>query len=159
MPGNFSFILPGQLAGCAKPGGWGDPRSDLAGLARQGIGSLVSLTEEALDAEALRDIGFRVLHLPVPDFHPPTLVQIREFVAFVDACLADGVAVAVHCGAGIGRTGTMLACYLVSRGMTPDAAVRKLRRERPGSIETPEQERCVAEYARSRAMDKKNNRT
>lgn len=149
MPGNFSFVIPNKLAGCAKPGGWGDPRSDLAGLSRLGIGAIVSLTEERLDAAAVRDTGFRYLHLPVADFSPPSRTQIRDFVAFVDAALADDVAVAVHCGAGMGRTGTMLACYLVSMGQTSAEAIRNIRSQRPGSIETAEQERCIADYQKS----------
>jgi atypical dual specificity phosphatase len=150
MPGNFSFVIPGKLAGCAKPGGGlGNPRSDLTGLSRQGIGAVVSLTEEKLDPAALRDTGLRSLHLPVPDFQPPTRAQIGKCVTFIDACLADGLAVAVHCGAGYGRTGAMLACYLVSAGQKPAEAVKRIRALRPGSIETPEQERCVADYHKS----------
>ncbi len=148
MPGNFSFVIPDKLAGSARPGRHGDLRADLAGLAEAGVGAVVSLTEEPLDARLLEETGFRSLHLPIPDFEPPTPEQIDRFVAFVDACLADGVAVLAHCGAGIGRTGTMLACYLVSRGMKPDTAIRKIRRERPGSVETPDQERSVSDYYR-----------
>ncbi|MDR2392390.1 MAG: dual specificity protein phosphatase family protein [Planctomycetota bacterium] len=148
MPANFSFVIPGKLAGCARPGGRaGDIRSDLAGLVRQGIAALVTLTEEALDPAAVRDVGLDVLHLPVPDFAPPTLEQIARFVAYVDERNRAGGAVAVHCGAGCGRTGTMLACYLASRGKTAGDAIMTVRRERPGSVETPEQELRVREFA------------
>lgn len=146
MAGNFSYVLPGRLAGCAQPGRFSDLRSDLAGLTRQGIGAIVTLTEKPLDAKALSDFGLRALHLPVPDFTAPTRGQMTDFVAFVDLCLEEGAAVAVHCGAGIGRTGTMLACYLVSRGETPAKAIALVRAARPGSIETPEQERSVADF-------------
>ena len=146
MPGNFSYVIPGQLAGCAQPGRYSDLRSDLSGLGRQGIGAIVSLTERPLDAVAARDFGFRMLHLPVPDFTAPTRGQVDRFVAFVDGCLADGLAVVVHCGAGMGRTGTMLACYLVSRGELPADAIDTVRSRRPGSIETPEQERCIVDF-------------
>lgn len=148
MPGNFSFVIAGKLAGSSRPGRFGDPRSDLDELRGLGIGAVVSLTEEPLDPVALRDAGFRFMHLPIQDFEPPRAEQIDAFVAFVDSCLEEDRAVVTHCAAGYGRTGTMLACYLVSRGMHPDTAIRKIRRERPGSIETREQEESVREYSR-----------
>lgn len=58
-----------------------------------------------------------------------------------------GQAVAVHCMLGHGRTGTMLACYLVkARALSGAAAIREIRRLRPGSIETREQEQAVIQF-------------
>jgi atypical dual specificity phosphatase len=51
-------------------------------------------------------------------------------------------------GAGLGRTGTMLACYFVKKGMPAPAAISHVRRIRPGSIETPEQADTITDYAR-----------
>ena len=56
--------------------------------------------------------------------------------------------VAVHCGAGLGRTGTVVAAYFVTRGLGPREAIVKVRDLRPGSIETVEQERAVEAFAR-----------
>ena len=48
---------------------------------------------------------------------------------------------------GRGRTGTMCACYFVHmQGQTADQAIGNIRRMRPGSIETSEQERLVHQY-------------
>ena len=56
--------------------------------------------------------------------------------------------VAVHCGAGLGRTGVVLACYFVHKGLTAQNAIGRVRRLRPGSIETDEQADAIAEFAR-----------
>ncbi len=158
MPGNFSYILPGRLAGCAQPGRGGSPADDLAELRLMGIGAIVSLTERPIAAALIGEMGFRYLHLPVRDFTPPTRGQMREFVDFVDACLAEDVPVVAHCGAGIGRTGTMLAGYLVSQGKSAAEAIAEVRRMRPGSIETAEQERCLADFQKTVKIKKRRKK-
>lgn len=56
-------------------------------------------------------------------------------------------AVGVHCALGFGRTGTMLACYLVKeRRLAAGDAIAEIRRLRPGSIETFEQEKAVFQF-------------
>lgn len=53
----------------------------------------------------------------------------------------------MHCTLGFGRTGTMLACYLVKeRGLCAGDAIAEIRRLRPGSIETYEQEKAVFQF-------------
>jgi atypical dual specificity phosphatase len=58
-----------------------------------------------------------------------------------------GMAVAIHCAAGLGRTGTVLAAYFVAGGLSSREAVEKVRDLRPGSIETVEQERAIERFA------------
>jgi atypical dual specificity phosphatase len=68
-------------------------------------------------------------------------------VAFITKALSEGKPVGVSCGAGLGRTGTILACYLVSKGLKLEMAVNEVRDKRPGSIETKEQEQAIKTYA------------
>jgi atypical dual specificity phosphatase len=156
---SFSWVIPRQLAGMARPGLWGDVGRDLKALARAGVGAVVSLTETPLEAQALGQAKLEILHLPVPDFTPPTQAQIDTFVAFARGAIDRKVAVAVHCTGGLGRTGTMLACYLAALGESAAEAIESVRRIRPGSIETAGQEDCIREYARRCAAGEAAPRT
>lgn len=137
---NFSWIEADRVAGMARPG-----PEDLPFLAGKGITALVSLTRSLPFEVPPR--GLEVLHLPVQDMTPPRQEQILRAVRFLDAALAAGGRAAVHCVAGYGRTGTVLASWLVSRGLEPEEALHRVRRSRPGSVETVEQEHAVHLFA------------
>jgi atypical dual specificity phosphatase len=81
---------------------------------------------------------------------PPTQEQLEQSLATIERANAQGMGVAVHCGAGLGRTGVVLACWFVTRDMTAKNAIARVRRLRPGSIETDEQAEAVELFARTR---------
>jgi atypical dual specificity phosphatase len=139
---SLSWIVDRQVAAMAMP--WPE---DLAGLAGLGIAGVLSLTEHVPEGLPAEGIAHR--HVPVRDFAAPTQAQMAEAVAFMDDVLAGGGAVAVHCGAGLGRTGTIAAAWLVRHGWDSADAIREVRRRRPGSIETREQEDAIRRFARS----------
>lgn len=143
----FSWVIDEALAGMPRPGARGDLDADLSFLADREIELLVSLTETGVDEDAASSFGVEVLHLPVKDFGAPTLAQLCTFTKAAREHLASGRRVGVHCGAGLGRTGTFLAAYFVGQGMTAEAAIARVRALRPGSIETKAQEEAVAQFA------------
>lgn len=150
---NFSWLVPGEVAGLARP----DP-GDGERLREEGITALVSLTRRPPFPEAAG--GPSILHLPVADMTAPSQEQLLAAVRFIAAAVAAGGAGAVHCTAGWGRTGTVLAAWLVSRGEEPGEAVARVRDARPGSIETAEQERAVHRFEATwkRAVEKEAQR-
>lgn len=142
----FDWIIPGKLAACSMPGSWRSLDEDLRFLSEQGVDVLISLHDPPPDPAVVEAHGLRHEEMGFADMSAPGPELVDEFVRLVRQSLDEGRAVAVHCGAGLGRTGTMLACFLVHQGRSADAAIAEVRRLRPGSVETPEQEQAVRDY-------------
>ncbi len=97
--------------------------------------------------EEIIQYGFADCYQPVPDFMAPSMLQIDRVISFIQRSIAQHKPVDVSCYEGRGRTGTVLACYLVSKGATPEDAIRETRAKRRGSIETKEQEDAIVQYS------------
>jgi atypical dual specificity phosphatase len=155
VPPNFQWAIEGLLAGMAMPGSsFSEPQRDLEDLKGMGFSVLVTLTERPLPFDMVIRCGLAPFHIPVEDFEAPTIDQAEEFCRIVDRMKAEGKKVAVHCLAGLGRTGTMLAAYLIHLdGIGAAEAIEKMRKIQPGYIQCEEQELFLhdwAEHASSR---------
>jgi atypical dual specificity phosphatase len=148
----FYWIIDNVLGGCSRPGSGRDADidRDLTTLCGYGIGALLTLTETALPWGALERHGISGLHLPVDDFHAPTTTQMLDALAFLDDARAAGTPVAVHCLAGQGRTGTVLAAYLIRGGLSSEQAISEVRAICPGAIEATPQTAALAGWAAER---------
>jgi atypical dual specificity phosphatase len=138
---DVTWIVERQVAAMSMP--WPEDVEELPAL---GVRAVVSLTERL--PEGLPDPRLLHLHVPVRDFTAPTLEQLAEATDFIDRVVADGGAVVVHCAGGLGRTGTVVAAWLVRRGWTAADALSEVRRRRPGSVETRAQEEAILRFAR-----------
>ena len=125
-----------------------DDPEQLEWLRRQGIELVISLTEDPLRRDWVNDAGLLVVHVPVVDMEAPSQEQLDRALSAIKRAHERNMGVAVHCTAGLGRTGVILACYFVTKGMTAKNAIARVRRLRPGSVETDEQAEAVAEFAR-----------
>lgn len=119
-----------------------------------GISAILSLTEIPLPEQWCE--GFDMCHVPVHDFSPPTEEDFLRCCAFLKKTLDAGKVPFVHCTMGIGRTGTVLAGWLVMQGYTAEDALKEVRKEQPGAVETEEQVRFLHHVQRAyRATHKK----
>jgi predicted ATP-grasp superfamily ATP-dependent carboligase/predicted protein tyrosine phosphatase len=142
-PKRFSWIISETIAASAMP----TSTLQLVGVRARGIESILDLTETKRSENSLaRRLGLRFKQVPMADHMAPKLGELKAALDFVTFENSHGRSVLVHCLGGLGRTGTVLACYLVkNRKMDPYAAIAEVRSKRPGSIET-QQEKSVVRY-------------
>ena len=91
-------------------------------LGRNGL-YVISLNSQPLIAtgrQRLKVSGVFFLHLPVDDFHPPSREQQAEATALIRRATTESRNVLIYCGAGFGRTGTLLAAYEIVLGQRHD---------------------------------------
>ncbi len=146
-PTGFLWLRPGRLAGTPLPGVVHPLEYDLDALQRMGVTLLVSLTQEPPDEKALRAHGIRVVSSPITDMCPPGLTQAWELCARIEKALADGEVIAVHCRAGLGRTGTILACFCVWEGMEALDALEEVRGIDARWVQSEEQLQFITQFA------------
>lgn len=149
-PRGFAWLLPGQLAGTPWPGVVRDTDDDLQALRSVGVNRLVSLTEQAFPPEWAARFGLKCASLPVPDMQAPTLENAASLCQDMDRWLAAGEVVALHCKAGLGRTGTLLAAYWLWQGRGERSALQSIERVRrldAAMIQAPAQTAFLSRFA------------
>jgi hypothetical protein len=119
------WVVPGRLAAGPYP-------RDLDELQAVGIDAFVDLTEAGeLPAYGVGE-GVEYRRTAIRDFGTPSADEMEAILAALEDLLARGRTVYLHCRGGIGRTGTVLGCYLVRQGRTAEEAL--------ASIDGPETE-------------------
>ena len=142
---HFTWILENRLASMPFP-----PTEDAYVVLQQiGIKVILNLTEYLDDTSLLS--AFSVYHIQIASFKewghkPPTVQQMQQAISIIQTSLKSNQPILVHCVHGLGRTGTILAGYLTTCGFTAQGAIDHVRKLRPGSIETEEQEAVIFEY-------------
>jgi len=153
-------FCPGKHDATALTGGWArDLAADLDAIKRWGARMVITLVEPSeltllkvpeLGAEVQRR-EMRWLHLPIPDYHPPTAAFERSWEVegrVVRQLLRQGDDVLVHCKGGLGRAGMIAARLLVELGVPATEAIAQVRAARGrGAIETTAQQ-AIVERAR-----------
>ena len=143
-PDNFSWIIEKKLAGSAIP----TSKEEIDWVKQEGVKSIVTIREEPLEEEWLEDVNY--LHIHSNDMGVPEFDDLINSVDFLHQRITNDEPVMVHCLAGLGRTGTILACYLIKyEQMSADDAIQKIRNERHGSIQSFSQEEIIFRFEKS----------
>ena len=143
-PDNFSWLIKNKLAGSAIP----TSIKEIDWVIEQGVKSIVTIREEPLDDDWIKNVNY--LHVMSNDMGVPEFDDLTFAVDFIHRRLNDKEPVMVHCLAGLGRTGTILASYLVKyENMSADEAIEKVRKIRPGSIQSYPQEEMIFRFEKS----------
>lgn len=154
----LSFPYPGRIFRSAMPFGPFDHLNQIWSKYQENdVDVIVVLLEPAeYLTYAQRDLqtfyrgeGLDVLHLPIPDHHRPRDVQaFQRTLDEVSDMAQAGNNIAVHCLAGIGRTGTFLACLAQHKmGVDGEEAIQWVREAVPGAVENESQVRFVINYS------------
>ncbi|MDW8034045.1 MAG: dual specificity protein phosphatase family protein [Nitrososphaerota archaeon] len=90
--------------------------------------------------------GFEYTHSPIKDFHAPNLNQLENLIEWIDSRVKENRPVLIHCRAGIGRTSTIIAAYLIKKGYEVNDAIMTVRKRIPLALEVDEQISIVYKY-------------
>jgi predicted protein tyrosine phosphatase len=146
-------VEAGLLAG-AHPGVRHDAAGRLAELSAAGVTAYVDLTAPD-EMPPYAHLAQPAFHHPRPigDFGIPSNEELLATLDLLDRLVDGGVIVYLHCYAGVGRTGTVVACRLVRQGATPDEALARIAALRKGcstaaqdSPDTAEQRALIARW-------------
>lgn len=146
-----TVIEPGRLIAGRHPSAHGadGAASQVHDLVEEGVTLFLDLTHagELEPYAALVGPPARYLNLPIRDFSVPTREGLVATLDEIDAELASGGAVYVHCWAGCGRTGVVVGSWLVRHGVDADEALRRIAEARGlGCPQTLEQRRFVLDW-------------
>ncbi|MFZ0514664.1 MAG: dual specificity protein phosphatase family protein [Candidatus Nitrosopolaris sp.] len=153
-PTNYSWVIKDELAGSGMPITY----SQFLWVLTQGIKTIITVREVPLPAQWFTSSITRCnnngnnlveyIHLKVEDYGAPSIKQLDNTVEYIKKQINSGKPVMVHCTAGKGRTGTILAAYLLKEeeNLGADKAIRMIRKLRPGSVQSETQKKCIEAY-------------
>lgn len=147
-PTGFAWVEEGKLAGSGYPAS----KSQVEWLARSGVKSILSLTEQPLPDSWVTPFGITLGHVAMTDHEPPRVDALGRGVDFIQGELFKGRTVLVHCLAGEGRTGCVLAAYLIrTKKLGAEEALTTLRKTKTEFVE-PAQEKSVYEFEKTERL-------
>jgi cell division cycle 14 len=155
--GDMNWLIPGKLLAFASPystnlvqGYHVCTPSDIAPWFHDlGITTVIRLNNKTYEEQIFKDAGLEHIDMYFPDGSCPPDRILQEFLAIMQTPKV----VALHCKAGLGRTGTLAGCHLIKNfGFSASEAIGWIRLCRPGSVIGPQQQ-YLARYFQSLHRD------
>lgn len=162
---NSYWVVPGRFLAGEYPGNRETQRAHrkLTNMLQTGINVYIDLTHtgdglepyHTILKEEAADLGvdIEIYKHPIADYDIPEPLEMKTILDQIDQALLDEKIVYVHCWGGIGRTGTVVGCYLVRHGLDGESALKQLaelRKSTPrywlDAPESPEQVKMVLEW-------------
>ncbi|GFH22288.1 uncharacterized protein HaLaN_19734 [Haematococcus lacustris] len=144
--GDLNWIVPGKLVAFSGPAARGN---EIAGYRlhtpedywdywrKKGVTAIVRLNKKVYDRKRFTDGGFRHYDLYFPDGSCPSEAILLKFLEIAES---EPGALAIHCKAGLGRTGVLICCYCMKHfRFTVEEVIGYIRVCRPGSVIGPQQ--------------------
>lgn len=133
--GDWNWIVPGKIIAFSSPV---DnvaerlPKKVIVPFRERGVQTVVRLNDKLYDRRAFQEVGMRHVEMPFPDGSTPCDTLANQFL---ELCETEKGAIAVHCKAGLGRTGTMIGLYVLKHfGFSAKEFIAWCRICRPGCV-------------------------
>lgn len=131
---------------------------DLNTIKQSGVEVILNLCAECGDLhEKERDAGFIVYWLPISDAYAPELDELDEALEWLIEHVDSGKKTLIHCRFGVGRSGTIIAAYLLKKGFSLEQVLERMK-QMPATPTSREQRNLVFEYAKKLSRDKKDSK-
>jgi hypothetical protein len=144
--GDLNIIIPGKFVAFATPNnnqfcdGYPTytPEDYFPIFQRWNVTAVVRLSKKIYDHRKFTEKGYKFYDMYFPDGTTPSQDLLLKFISVAEK---NSGAMAIHCKAGLGRTGTLIACYIMKHyRFTAYEAIAWCRLCRPGSVVGPQQE-------------------
>jgi cell division cycle 14 len=132
--------LPSNIAEVQRSALPGPFKNVLSHFCSRNIGLVVRLNSELYSSTYFTKLGIKHLNMIFDDGTCPPLSLVRQFINLAHDMIARGKGIAVHCKAGLGRTGCLIGAYLIYKhGFTANEIIAYMRFMRPGMVVGPQQ--------------------
>ena len=132
------WVLPGRLLAGPYPVSSGETlKQEMIELFEQnGISQFVDLTQDNETSPLYADVihglaagrssAVKHIRFSIPDMDVPSWARMKKILDYIDSSLAQGESLYLHCMGGLGRTGTVVGCFLVRHGLSGEEALHRL---------------------------------